>query len=72
MITLLFIIMFLGIFGKMAIFAIKAAWGITRVIFSIVLLPIFIIGIALSGFMYFAFIGLIIAGIVMLVRSATT
>lgn len=69
MITLLFLILFFGIFGKMVALAFKAAWGLTKVIFTLVLLPAIIIGFALSGLIYIAFIGLIIAGIVMLVKA---
>ena len=71
MMTLIFIILFFGIFGKMAALAFKAAWGLTKVIFTLVFLPVFIIGFALSGLIYVAFIGLIIAGIVMLVKAVT-
>lgn len=67
--TLIFLIMFFGIFGKMAVLAFKAAWGLTKVIFTLVFLPIIIIGFALSGLIYIAFIGLIIAGVVMLVKA---
>lgn len=70
MMTLLFIFLFFGIFGKMAVLAFKAAWGITKVLFTLVFLPFIIIGFALSGLIYVAFIGLIIAGIVMLVKAA--
>lgn len=71
MMTLIFVILFFGIFGKMAAFAFRAAWGLTKVIFTLVFLPIIVIGFALSGLIYVAFIGLIIAGIVMLVKSVT-
>lgn len=69
MITLLFMILFIGIFGKMAALAFKAAWGLTKVIFTLILLPLIIIGFAVSGLIYVAFIGLIIAGVVMLVKA---
>ena len=71
MMTIIFVILFFGIFGKLAALAFKAAWGITKVIFTLVFLPILIIGFALSGLIYVAFIGLIIAGIVMLVKALT-
>ena len=69
MMTLIFIILFFSIFGKMAVLALKAAWGLTKVIVTLVFLPIIIIGFALSGLIYVAFIGLIVAGIVMLVKA---
>ncbi|MCQ2081742.1 MAG: hypothetical protein MJZ11_08780 [Lachnospiraceae bacterium] len=69
MMTLIFLILFFGIFGKIAVFAIKAAWGLTKVVFTLLFLPLIIIGFALSGLIYLAFIGLIIAGVVMLVKT---
>ena len=39
MLTLLFVVLLLTIFGKLLIFAIKAAWGITKILLNIVLLP---------------------------------
>ena len=44
MLTLLFVVLLLTIFGKLLIFAIKAAWGITKILLNIVLLPLIIIG----------------------------
>lgn len=60
MITILFAVLLLSVVGKMIGFAFKAAWGITRVVFAIFLLPIVFIGMALAGFMYLALIILMI------------
>ncbi|MBO5469094.1 MAG: hypothetical protein J6A03_05025 [Lachnospiraceae bacterium] len=71
MITLIFIILMIMVFGKLLIWSIKAAWGITKILFTVVLLPIVLIALALSGAMYIAIVLLIIGGIVTLVKSAT-
>ena len=66
MLTLLFLICMFGIFGKLLWFGIKAAWGITKIVFAIVLLPVILIGLLLSGLIYIAFPILIVVGIVSL------
>lgn len=70
MLTFIFIILMIAVFGKVIGLAIKAAWGLTKVIFTIVFLPAILIVMAISGFMTLAVIALIIGGIVALVASA--
>lgn len=70
MLTLLFFILMVVVVGKIAMLAIKAAWGVTKIIFAVVLFPVFLISMAVSGFMALAFIALIIGGLVALVASA--
>lgn len=71
MITLIFIILMIMVFGKLLLWSIKAAWGITKILFTVVFLPIILIALALSGAIYIAIVLLIIGGIVALVKSAT-
>ncbi|MCI5805542.1 MAG: hypothetical protein MR029_04320 [Clostridium sp.] len=71
MITLIFIILMIMVFGKLLLWSIKAAWGITKILFTVVFLPIILIALALSGAIYIAIVLLIIGGIVTLVKSAT-
>lgn len=65
--TLLFIILMLGIFGKMIGLALRATWGITKILFNLVLLPLFLICLVVAGFMYIAMPILVIVGIIMLI-----
>ena len=51
------------VFGKLIWLAMRAAWGITKVLFSIVFLPIVLIVLALSGLMVVALPVLIIVGL---------
>ena len=67
--TILFLILLFTIFGKLLSIAIKAAWGSTKNLFSIVFLPLVLIGLFFSGLVYVALIVLIIVGIVSLVKS---
>ena len=70
MLTLLFIILMIAVFGKVIGIAIKAAWGLTKVLVTIVFLPIILIVMAVSGFMTLAVIALIIGVIIALITSA--
>lgn len=64
--TLLFIILMLSIFGKMIGFALKATWGVTKILFNLVLLPLFLICLVIAGFMYIAMPLLVIVGVLLL------
>ena len=66
MLELLFAICMLWVFGKMLIFGIKAAWGITMILFTIIFLPAILVGLVLGGLIYIAFPVLIIIGIISL------
>lgn len=67
MLGVVFIVALIWVSAKMLIWGIKAAWGIARVIVTIVLLPLFIIGLAWIGLFYVSIAVLIIAGIVALI-----
>ena len=69
MLTLLFVVLLLTIFGKLLIFAIKAAWGITKILLNIVLLPLIIIGMFAGGLTYLALIVLAIVGLLSLIKG---
>lgn len=71
MITL-FIIFMLLIFGKLGIVALKAAWGITKLVFFLMFLPGILIVMALAGLIYLALPLLIIIGIVSLFTKAVS
>ena len=71
MITL-FIIFMLLIFGKLGIFALKAAWGITKLVFFLMFLPGILIVMVFAGLIYLALPLLIIVGIVSLFTKAVS
>lgn len=54
MITLLFCILMFTVFGKLALLAIRAAWGISKVLFCLVAAPLFLIVLLISGLVYIA------------------
>lgn len=57
------------VFGKLFIFGVKAAWGISKLLLTVVFLPLILIGMVIGGLMSIAFPILIIVGIVALVAS---
>lgn len=63
MLSLLFAIGMIWIFGKLFFLGLKATWGITKFLVTIVLLPLALIIMAVSGFFYIAFVILIVGGI---------
>lgn len=68
--TLLFVILMIAVFGKLIGLAIRAAWGITKILFSIVFCPIVLIGLVIAGLVYVAVPVLVIIGLVAIVASA--
>ena len=64
MLELLFIVLMITIFGKMFLFGMKATWGITKIIFSLILLPIALIGLVVGGLVSLALPILLVVGVV--------
>ena len=69
MLTILFTICMFWIFGKILVFGIKAAWGLSKLLFTVVLLPFVLVGMVLDGLLFLAFPILLIIGIVFLLAS---
>lgn len=69
MLSFLFTILMIMVFGKLIGFAIRAAWGISKVIVTLVILPILLIGLVLGGLISIAFPVLVIIGLIALVRG---
>ena len=69
MLSLIFFICMFGVFGKLFLWGVKAAWGISKFILTIVFLPLILIALALGGLFSAAFALLFVIGIVGLVVS---
>lgn len=67
MLELVFIILMFLTFGKLIIFAVKAAWGISKIVCTIVLLPLFLVGMVFAGLIGIALPILLVVGIVSLI-----
>ena len=60
----LFMILMFYIFGKLFFFGLKAAWGLSKFVLRIILLPITLMVMVSCGLLYFAFVLLIVVGII--------
>lgn len=70
MMTLIFFILALVVFGNLLRLAIRMTWGITKLICSFLILPIILIALVFGGLLYLAFPILVIVGLVSLVKKA--
>ena len=60
----LFMILMFFVFGKLFFFGLKAAWGLSKFVLTIILLPITLVMMVSCGLLYFAFVLLIVVGII--------
>lgn len=66
MFGLIFWILMLAVFGNILMFAIRMTWGITKVLFSLVLLPVTLVVLVLGGLLRIAFPLLAVIGLISL------
>ncbi|MDD6616485.1 MAG: hypothetical protein PUF13_10350 [Lachnospiraceae bacterium] len=67
MLNLLFLILLFLVFGKLLIFAIKAAWGLSKIICTVILLPVILLILIPVGLIGIAFPVLLVIGLVVLI-----
>lgn len=67
MLTFIFVCLMFGIFGKLIGLAFKMTWGITKVLFTLVFLPVILIALAIGGLVTIALPILIVVGIISLI-----
>ena len=70
MLTLLFAIMMIGVFGRMAGFAVRLSWGLAKVLLTLVFLPGIIIAGFAFGLLRLAFPVLAVIGLISLLSPA--
>lgn len=63
MLSLLFMICVFWIFGKLFISGLRAAWSVSKLLLTVVLWPVILIGMLIGGLLHLAFLILVIAGI---------
>ena len=63
MVSILFTLLMIMVFGKIFFFALKTTWGITKIILTIVVLPIVLIAFVFAGLMSIALPLLLIIGV---------
>ena len=66
MLNFIFWILMIIVFGKILGFALKAAWGISKIICSVVLLPLVLVGLVIIGLIKLALPILLIVGLIAL------
>ncbi len=69
MLTIIFALALIWVAGKFLVFGIKAAWGIAKIFWTVILLPVAILVLFVMGFVYLAIPLLIIGAIVAIVRG---
>ncbi len=67
MLTLVFIVAMIWVSWKMLVMGIKAAWGLAKILCTVLLLPFFLIGLVMVGMIYLAIPILIVVGIVAII-----
>ena len=70
MLTLVFICLMIGVFGKLIGLAFKMTWGITKVLFTLVFLPFVLIALTIGGLVTIALPLVVVVGIISLVCGA--
>jgi len=71
MLTLIFIICMIAVFGKIAGLALRGAWGLTKILLSLVFLPLILMGMVFKGLFIIALPLLIVFGIASLLTDAS-
>lgn len=69
MLTLLFTVLFFMVFGKLFLLAMRASWGITKVLFTLVFLPVVFIALVLGGLVSLALPVLAVVGVAALIAG---
>lgn len=69
MITAVFWILLIMVFGKLTMFAFKMAWGITKISLTIFFLPLILIGLVIKGMLAIAFPILIVIAVFTLIKT---
>ena len=67
MLTLLFVILLIGLFGRFLFWGIRAAWSVGTFLLILVFLPVILIGMVILGFLYYVLPLLIIIGVITMV-----
>ena len=61
----------IGFVGKFFIFGLKASWGILKLLCTIVLLPLILVGMVIGGLIHIAFPLLLIGGVIAIAASSS-
>ena len=68
--SILFICALISLTGRLAFFAIKASWKITKFLVSVVFFPVLLLFLLFKGAIVLALVGLLVFGLLSLAGSA--
>ncbi len=71
MLSLLFAVCMIGFVGKFFVFGLRASWGILKLLCTIVLLPLILVGMVIGGLIHIAFPLLLIGGVIAIAASSS-
>lgn len=66
MLTFIFSILMIVVFGNIVAFAVKMAWGVSKIVINLILLPVILIGMVLAGLFWLAIPLLVVIGLISL------
>lgn len=66
MLTFIFSILMIVVFGNIVAFAVKMAWGVSKIVINLVFLPVILIGMVLAGLFWLAIPLLVVIGLISL------
>lgn len=64
MLTLFAVVLMIWIFGKLLIFSVRASWGIIKILFTVVCIPLVLVGLLIAGVVYIVLPLLLVLGVV--------
>lgn len=69
MLTAVFVILLIMVFGKIGMFALKATWSIAKFLLTVVFLPLILIGLVIKGLLMIAFPILLVIAVITLFKT---
>ena len=70
MLTMAFVILFFAVFGRLLKFALKATWGLTKFTLALIILPLILVAMVVSGLVIMAVPVLVFIGLIALIAGA--
>ena len=69
MFTVFMVILMIWIFGKLLVISLRASWGILRILFTVIFLPLILVGLLVAGILSVAFPILLVPGAITVFAS---
>lgn len=69
MFTVFMVILMIWIFGKLLVISLRASWRILRILFTVIFLPLILVGLLVAGILSVAFPLLLVLGAITVFAS---